>query len=73
MSVPVAVGVIYFAAATLGVMAFVVSRIDATSAWIVAGLITVTMVVGGVLLLTVSVYPENNRGLDHVSRREPKS
>ena len=73
LSVPVAVGVIYFAAATLGVMAFVVSRIDATSAWIVAGLITVTMVVGGVLLLTVSVYPENNRGLDHVSRREPKS
>ena len=70
---PVAVGVIYFAAATLGVMAFVVSRIDATSAWIVAGLITVTMVVGGALLLTVSVYPENNRGLDHVSRREPKS
>jgi len=70
LSVPVAVGVMYFAATAVGVMAFVVSRIDVTSARILAGLVAMTMVVGGSVLLRVPVYSENSGTLRFISHRE---
>ena len=60
LPVPVAVGVIYFGAASVGVQAFVISRIEPSSAWILAGLIGLTLLVGGALLLKVPTYPESN-------------
>jgi len=61
LPVPVAVGLTYFASASIGVLCFVVSRVDPTSAWILAGLIGTTLVFGGVLLGMVPVYPESRR------------
>ncbi len=61
LSVPVAVGLTYFASASVGVLCFVMSRVDPTSAWILAIFIVVTMFSGGVLMLMVPVYPESRR------------
>ena len=61
LSVPVAVGLTYFASASVGVLCFVMSRVDPASAWILAIFLTVTMFSGGVLMLMVPVYPESRR------------
>ena len=61
MPVPVAVGATYAASAIIGVVCFVVSRVDPVSAWILALLVGTTLVVGGILLAFVPVYPESTR------------
>ena len=61
LPVPVAVGLTYFASASVGVLCFVMSRVDPVSAWILAILIAVTMFSGGVLMAMVPVYPESRR------------
>ena len=59
LPVRVAVASTYFAAASIGVLALVVSRVDLVSAWIVAGLVGLTLLLGGILLWRVPVYPES--------------
>jgi UDP-GlcNAc:undecaprenyl-phosphate GlcNAc-1-phosphate transferase len=61
LPVPVAVGLTYLASASIGVLCFVISRVDPASAWILAILIAVTLFSGGVLLAMVPVYPESRR------------
>ena len=61
LPVPAAVGLTYFASASVGVLCFVMSRVDPASAWILAILIVVTMLSGGVLMAMVPVYPESRR------------
>ena len=63
LPVPVAVGVIYAAAATAGVVAFVTARVDTVSAWILAALVLGLLGVAGVLLSTVPVYPGSRKPL----------
>ena len=60
LPVPVAVGTIYFGAIGIGILTYVVSSVDPTSAWVLAGLIGATLIVVGGVLLTVTVYPENS-------------
>ena len=60
LPVPVAVGTIYFGAIGIGILTYVVSGVDPTSAWVLAGLIGATLIVGGGFLLTVTVYPEGS-------------
>ncbi len=59
LPVRVAVAGIHFASVSIGVIALVVSRVDRESAWILAGLVGSTLVLGGILLLMVPVYPES--------------
>ena len=61
LPVPVAVGVIHAAAAGTGVLAFVSSRVDPATVWIIGGLVGVGMLAWGVLLWMVPVYPESRR------------
>ena len=61
MPVPVAVGATYAASAIIGVVCFVVSRVDPVSAWILSLLVGTTLVLGGILLAFVPVYPESTR------------
>ena len=61
LPVPVAVGLTYFASASVGVLCFVMSRVDPASAWILAILIALPMFSGGVLMAMVPVYPESHR------------
>lgn len=63
LSVPVAVGTVYFSAASVGVQTFVISRIEPDSAWVLGGMIIVMLFVGGAVLLRVPVYPDNQRRL----------
>lgn len=53
-----AVGTIYVAAASVGIVALVVSRVDRTSAYLLAGLVAAVGVVVGVALAYVPVYDE---------------
>ena len=62
LRVPVAVGVIYLAAIGVGVLAYVISNSEPTSAWVLIGLIVVTLVISGGFLLTVPVYPGDSQG-----------
>lgn len=59
LPIRVAVAGIYFASASIGVLALVVSRVDRASAWLLAGLVGLTLVLGGILLAMVPVYPES--------------
>lgn len=61
LPVPVAVAVIWGAGAAVGVVAFVVARVDILSAWLLAGLVAALMSGAGVLLGRVPVY-ETSRG-----------
>jgi UDP-GlcNAc:undecaprenyl-phosphate GlcNAc-1-phosphate transferase len=61
LPVPIAVGVIYFGGVSVGVHAFVLSRIDPSSAWILAILIGLTFHIGGLLLLKIPTYPESTK------------
>jgi len=56
LPVPVAVGTIYLGSVGLGVLAFAISDLDPTSAFLLAGLVIVTLTVVGGYLLTVPVY-----------------
>jgi UDP-GlcNAc:undecaprenyl-phosphate GlcNAc-1-phosphate transferase len=60
LPVPVAVSTIYFGAIGIGILTYVVSNVDPASAWVLAGMIGATLVVGGGFLLTVPVYPEGS-------------
>ena len=71
LPIPVAVGLTYFASASVGVLCFVMSRVDPTSAWILAVLIVVIMFAGGLLMAMVPVYPESRRR--HFAIREQRS
>ena len=60
LPVSVAVGTIYFGAIGIGILTYVVSNVDPASAWVLAGMIVGTLIVGGGFLLTVTVYPEGS-------------
>lgn len=60
LPVPVAVTVLYVAAASVGVIAFVIARSDETAAWVLAGLVAILLVGIGVLAYNVPVY-ENSK------------
>jgi UDP-GlcNAc:undecaprenyl-phosphate GlcNAc-1-phosphate transferase len=60
LPVPVAVTVLYIAAASVGVIAFVIARSDLTAAWVLAGLVAVLLFGLGVLAYNVPVY-ENSK------------
>lgn len=55
MAVPHAVGIIYMGAVGIGVLTYTVSRVDPNSAWLVTGLIGLTLMVSGGALLRVPV------------------
>lgn len=58
LPVPVAVGTIHVVAAIAGVLAFVCSRLDPISVWIVGGLVGANALGAAGFLLTIPVYPE---------------
>ncbi len=58
LPVRAAVGTIYVAAGSLGVVALVVSRVDRTSAYLLAGLVLVLGVLAGLALGQVPVYED---------------
>jgi UDP-GlcNAc:undecaprenyl-phosphate GlcNAc-1-phosphate transferase len=68
LPVPVAVGLIYVAGVAVGVIAFVVARIDDTSGWILAGFVGLVMVAFGALLALVPVYDTSQRSLYKIAR-----
>jgi UDP-GlcNAc:undecaprenyl-phosphate GlcNAc-1-phosphate transferase len=68
LPVPVAVGLIYVAAITVGVIAFVVARIDDTSGWILTGFVGLVMAAFGALLALVPVYGTSRHTLYQVTR-----
>lgn len=61
LSVPVAVSVLYAAAAAVGVVAFVISESDKSAAWTLAGLVAVLLVGFGVLAYNVPVYANSKQ------------
>jgi len=58
LPVRVVVGTIYVVQASLGVMALVISRVDRTSAYLLAGLVLVLLVMIGVLVARVPIQDE---------------
>ena len=68
LPIPVAVGLIYVAGIAVGVIAFVVARIDDTSGWILAGFVGLVMVAFGALLALVPVYDTSQRSLYKIAR-----
>ena len=68
ISVPAAVSLVYFGAASLGCLAFVLSRIDGASAAVLLVWITSVAVFFGVLLSLVPVYETSRRR--HLMLRE---
>jgi UDP-GlcNAc:undecaprenyl-phosphate/decaprenyl-phosphate GlcNAc-1-phosphate transferase len=58
LPVRAAVGTIYVGAASLGVIALVVSRVDRTSAYLLAGLVLVLGILAGLALGQVPVYDD---------------
>ena len=61
LPVPVAVSVLYVAAAAVGVVAFVISESDKSAAWTLAGLVAVLLVGFGVLAYNVPVYDNSKQ------------
>ena len=68
LPVPVAVGLIYVAAIAVGVIAFVVARIDDTSGWILAGFVGLVMAAFGGLLAMVPVYETSRHSLYRIAK-----
>jgi UDP-GlcNAc:undecaprenyl-phosphate GlcNAc-1-phosphate transferase len=68
LPVPVAVGLIYVAGVAVGVIAFVVARIDDTSGWILAGFVGLVMAAFGALLALVPVYGTSRHSLYRIER-----
>jgi hypothetical protein len=71
--VPIAVGLIYVGGASVGTVAFVVARVDLTSAWILAVLVAVLLAATGVLLSRIPVYDGSKRRLYTISAEPPPS
>jgi len=70
LPIRVAVGLIHLAGTAVGVVAFVVARVDDTSGWILVGL-TVTLMSGfGALLAMVPVYESSRHTLYRVEKSE---
>jgi UDP-GlcNAc:undecaprenyl-phosphate GlcNAc-1-phosphate transferase len=67
LPVPVAVSVLYVAAASVGVVAFVISESNKTAAWTLAGLVAVLLVSLGALAYNVPVYENSDRRLYKVT------
>jgi UDP-GlcNAc:undecaprenyl-phosphate GlcNAc-1-phosphate transferase len=63
LPVPVAVTVLYAAAASVGVVAFVLPRVDQTSAWTLSALVFVLLTALGVLAYQIPVYPNSRQAL----------
>ena len=61
LPVPVAVSVLYAAAAAVGVVAFVISESDKLAAWTLAGLVAMLLVGFGVLAYNVPVYANSKQ------------
>ena len=61
LPVPAVVVLTYVVSAGIGVLCFVISRVDPVSARILTGLIICTLLLVAVLLAMVPVYPESNR------------
>ena len=70
LPVPVAVSVLYVAAASVGVVAFVVSESNKIAAWTLAGLVAVLLVSLGALAYNVPVYENSDRRLYKVTVQE---
>jgi UDP-GlcNAc:undecaprenyl-phosphate GlcNAc-1-phosphate transferase len=69
-----AVGAIYVATAAFGIVALVVSRVDRTSAYLLAGLVAGVAVIAGVAIGRVPVYDEHERpGQESGKRRGLRS
>ncbi len=69
LPVPVAVGVMHLFAVAVGVICFVVSRVDRASAWTLAALVFGFIGGAGILLYLVPVYPESARPHFVISER----
>lgn len=63
LPVPIAVAVLYFAAASVGVLAFVMARVDLVSAWTLGGLVIIALVGLGTLAYNVPVYENSKQRL----------
>jgi UDP-GlcNAc:undecaprenyl-phosphate GlcNAc-1-phosphate transferase len=61
LPVPVAVTVLYVAAASVGVIAFVIARSDETAAWVLGGLVAVLLFGLGALAYNVPVYANSKQ------------
>ena len=61
LPVPAVVVLTYIVSAGIGVLSFVISRVDPVSARILTGLIIFTLLLVAVLLAMVPVYPESSR------------
>lgn len=72
LPVPVAVSVLYFAAAAVGVIAFVIARVDLVAAWTLAGLVFVALLGLGFLAYNVPVYPTSKQKLYSVVETRTK-
>lgn len=68
LPVRVAVGLIHIAGASVGVIAFVVARVDDTSGWILVGLTAALMSGFGTLLAMVPVYETSTHALYQMRR-----
>jgi UDP-GlcNAc:undecaprenyl-phosphate GlcNAc-1-phosphate transferase len=69
LPVPVAVSTLYATAISVGVVAFVLPRVDETSAWILTSLVAVLLLSGGVLMYGVPVYPESKQDLFVIAKK----
>ncbi|MFM8650039.1 MAG: glycosyltransferase family 4 protein [Actinomycetota bacterium] len=70
LPVRVAVGLIHLAGAAVGVIAFVVARVDDTSGWILVGLTAALMAGFGALLAMVPVYDSSSHALSRVEKSQ---
>jgi len=70
LPVRVAVGLIHVAGASVGVIAFVIARVDDASGWILAGMTAVVMTGFGLLLAMVPVYETSTHALYQVRRAD---
>ena len=57
--VPVSVGLTYFASIAAGLLAYVISRVDQASAWVLFGFVVTTAVAAALLLALIPVYPNS--------------
>jgi len=64
LSVPVAVGSIYFGAIGIGVLSYAISGADTTTGLVLIGLIMATLITVGVFLLHVEVGSEDSPHVD---------
>jgi len=70
LPIRVAVGLIHLAGASVGVLAFVIARVDDTSGWILAGLAAALMAGFGAMLAVVPVYETSRHALYQVRRSD---